>query len=283
MPLKEMRPLPVSDFDVHPCQEEVDRFQRDGFLAVERLTTDEELEWLTELYEHIFDPANASDRGAPVDRSTGVDGDPTLPLVTQAFMPEFNYPELLRTTFQRNARRYAAALLQVDEREISSWGHMIRKAPGAREASWHQDEAFWEPEFEYHAIGCWLPMHDVDEQMGTMQFIPGSHRNGVLPHRAKDDDAVLHVLYADIDPAITADRVVCPLKAGGATFHDARTLHYTAPNGTDRPRLAFPTEFEVAPRRRAVPEVRPWVDEWRAATNRPAPTGYVGDGKFIPI
>ena len=34
----------------------------------------------------------------------------------------------------------------------------------------------------------------------------------------------------------------CPLSAGGATFHHPRTLHYTAPNTTDVPRLAYPID-----------------------------------------
>jgi hypothetical protein len=47
--------------------------------------------------------------------------------------------------------------------------------------------------------------------------------------------------------------------------------------------MAFPMEFQVAPRRRAVPEVMPWVDEHRAASGRPVTFNYVADGKFIPL
>ena len=93
---------------------------------------------------------------------------------------------------------------------------MIRKLPGGREAPWHQDEAYWEPELEYHALGCWLPLHDVSEEMGTMQFVPGSHRRGVLPHHPKDGDVKLHLLTVDVD---TSTAVACPLTAGGCTFH----------------------------------------------------------------
>jgi hypothetical protein len=59
--------------------------------------------------------------------------------------------------------------------------------------------------------------------------------------------------------------VACPLKAGGATFHTSETLHYTAPNTTNRDRLAFPMEFQITPVRRATPYKMPWVDETRAA------------------
>jgi hypothetical protein len=280
MVMMQVRPMPTASLEVEPTADDIAHFRENGFLAVDRITTDEELEWLTELYEHIFDPDNATDRGAPVDRSTGIDDEDATPLVTQAFMPEFNYPELLQTAYNRNARRFAAALLDVDIESIACWSHMIRKLPGGREAPWHQDEAYWEPELEYHALGCWLPLHDVSEEMGTMQFVPGSHRRGVLPHHPKGGDVKLHLLTVDVD---TSAAVACPLTAGGCTFHDARTLHYTAPNVTDRPRLAWPTEFEVMPRRRDVAAERPWVDEWRAVSGHGAPTVHPRDGVVVDL
>jgi hypothetical protein len=285
MPLKQLSPLPTSSFDVAPTADEVAFFQDQGYLVVERITTDEELAWLTELYEHIFDEANAGDRGAPVDRSTRSGTAPTdrsQAMIGQAFLPEVNYPELLQTTFNRNARRYAAALLGVPIEDLGCWGHMIRKPPGGRAVPWHQDEAFWEPELCYHALGCWLPLHEVSEQRGTMQFIPGSHRRGVLPHHPQDGDVALHVLEVseDVDES---QAVVCPLPAGGATFHHSRTLHHTAMNATAEARLAFPVEFEVRPTFRQTPAVRPWVDEWRALTGGGAPTAHVADGRSYEL
>lgn len=278
MARRQLPPLPQTTYEVEPSPEEVEFFREHGYLVVDRLTTDEEIDWLAEVYEHVFDPANADGDGAPVDRSGDI-GPDGRNLLLQAFFPEMHHPELLQTVAHRNARKYAAALLGVDAEELSSWGHMIRKGPGGREAPWHQDEAYWDPELTYHALGCWLPLHDVTEEMGTMQFIPGSHKLGVLDHRAEGDPAV-HLLTTDVD---TSTRVVCPLRKGGATFHDKNTLHYTAPNRTDRPRLAFPVEFQVAPKLRTDPPHRPWVDEWREISNGSAPVAYPADGRFLPI
>jgi ectoine hydroxylase-related dioxygenase (phytanoyl-CoA dioxygenase family) len=271
-------PPPPITLEVTPSAEEVAFFSENGYLVVERLTTDEELAWLTEIYEHIFAPEHAGEVGAPVDR-TNSPGEEGPAYLSQAFLPEVRFPDVLQTTFAHNARRYAAALLDVDIEELSCWGHMIRKLPGAREAPWHQDEAYWDPELSYVALGCWLPMHDVTEEMGAMQFIPGSHRGGVRNHTHVDDDAALHILLADdVD---TSQAAVCPLPAGGATFHHSRTLHHTAPNTTDRPRLAFPIEFQLPPRPVEKVPTWPWVDANRAATGRVAPDGYFADGTFI--
>jgi hypothetical protein len=262
----------VTDFEVHPTDDEVAFFQEHGFLVVGRITTDEEIDWLRPLFERAFDESNGE--MAPQPKKAGI----------QTMFPELRFPELLGTTYLRNARRYAAALLQVDESELSSWGHMIRKpVEGSRLAPWHQDEAYWEPEVEYpKALGSWLPLHDVSVEMGAMQFIPGSHKQGIVDHVHYDRDDPAHNLLEAVGVDVTM-AVACPLTKGGCTFHDKNTLHFTEPNTTDQPRYAYPIEHQVAPRLRDVPLQLSWVDEYRAAVGRTdtEPKGYLADGRFI--
>ena len=273
-------PPPAKSCELTPSDKEIAFFRDNGFLAVERITTDEEVAWLRRIFEHIFSDAYAGKPGSPLDRSgTPIAGQPVARL-TQAFFPEIYFPEILNTQFRRNAKRYAAALLGVDETNLSSWGHMIQKKPGGRAASWHQDHAYWQPELDYCALGVWVPLHDVSVEMGAMQFIPGSHKRGLLVHR--HEDAPVHNVLTVREPIDASRAVACPLKTGGATFHHSETLHYTAPNTTNQTRLAFPMEFQLAPVRRKEPERMPWVDEFRAATG-PRPLIYVADGKMITV
>ena len=272
-------PPPKSDFELSPSRREIELFRENGFLVVERITTDEEIAWLRQIYEFIFSPEQAARCDAPLDRSGTRDaGEPVL--LSQAFFPEVRFPELLQTTHWRNARRYASALLGVDETELASWGHMIRKPPGGRPVLWHQDHAYWDPEFDYQALGVWLPLHDVTAEMGAMNFIPGSHKRGLVAHRHADKPE--ENLLTVAEPIDEASAVSCPLRMGGATFHHNETLHYTAPNTTAEPRLAYPMEFQTKPQRRAVPTPMPWVDERRAVIGQP-PFVYVADGKFLPL
>lgn len=272
---------PSKTLELTPTKDEIAFFQENGFLAKERITTDEEIAWLRKIFEYIFSEEYAGKPGSPLNRSgTEAPGQPKAQL-SQSFFPEMFFPEILNTQFRRNAKRYAAAFLGVPESDIHSWGHMIQKKPGGRAASWHQDHAYWQPELDYHALGVWLPMHDVSVPMGAMQFIPGSHKWGLVPHR-QEDSPEHNVLTVKNQPD-PATAVACPLKMGGCTFHHAETLHYTAPNTTDQVRLAFPTEFQVSPVRRKVPERMPWIEEHRAATGRPVNFSYVADGKMIPV
>ena len=275
-------PPPPTRFEVNPSAREVQFFRDNGYLVVERLTTDEEIAWIRRIFEFIFSKEHAKNAHTPVDRSgTPAPGEESK--LAQSFHPEIEFPELLTTNHWRNAKRYAAALLGVDASALSSWGHMIRKPPGGRAALWHQDHAYWEPELDYYALGVWLPMHDVSTEMGAMQFIPGSHKRGLLRHR-HGDEPQFNVLEVD-EPFDVTKAVACPLKMGGATFHHSETLHYTAPNATDTPRLAFPMEFQVTPVRRSVPVSMPWVDEFRKATSTGGPHRiyHVADGKISRI
>lgn len=263
-------PPPPSDFEVAPTEDEVASFREDGFLVVDRITTDEEIDWLRPIFEAAFDESDG--KLAPQAKKADY----------QTMFPERRFPELLHTTYRRNARRYAAALLGVDEAEITTWGHMIRKpVDGSRVAPWHQDQAYWEPELDYHALGSWLPLHDVTVEMGTMQFIPGSHEHGVLEHGFYDGDVEHNLLEAvgvDVSKA-----VACPLRKGGCTFHDKNTLHFTEPNSTDQPRCAYPIEHEIRPQWRETPHRWKWVDEYRAVSGRGGPEYYLADGRFVRL
>src|ERR1700761_4653254 len=122
-------PPPDVPYEIAPSRAEIEFFRENGFLKVERITSDEEIAWLRQIFEHLFSDEHAGKPGAPLDRSgTPVEGEPRARLA-QAFFPEIHFPQILNTQFRRNAKRYASALLGQPEAELSSWGHMIQKKP----------------------------------------------------------------------------------------------------------------------------------------------------------
>jgi ectoine hydroxylase-related dioxygenase (phytanoyl-CoA dioxygenase family) len=95
-----------------------------------------------------------------------------------------------------------------------------------------------------------------------MQFVSGTHRQEILPHDLATDPGASRQLAAlDVD---FSTAVACPLKAGGATFHHHRILHFAGPNTADAPRTAFILEFQTPPTRRDVADERPWFERRRA-------------------
>lgn len=259
---------------VEPSVEQIESFRENGFLVVDRITTDEEIVRLREIFLEIF---------AKIDARSKKDSD-NPKWAVQTFMPEMAYPELLDTHFFHNARNFTAALYDLPVGEIGSWGHMIRKPHvGSRVAPWHQDEAYWEPELQYGpAVGAWLPLHDCPVEMGAMQFIPGSHKWGVLEHDFYDGDPVHNLLQAKGVEDWASTAVACPLTMGGCTFHDKNTLHFTAENTTNETRLAYPIEFQVDPVLRHDPRTWQWVDDMRVAHRRGPITTFSRDGQLVP-
>jgi len=252
-------PLPTSTFEVSPTDEDVDSFHELGYASFERITTDDELEWLRAVYDELFAEKTGAFPGGYFDLARPYDA-PGQDRLPQILVPELRVPELRDTTYARNGRRIASALLGVPEDTLQTWGHMILKpARYGSETPWHQDEAYWDIELAYNAIGAWMPLDPATVDSGCLHFVPGSHRGPVLRHRHISDDPAVHGLWTD--EAETADAVAVPLPAGGTTFHHPRTLHHAGPNTTDVQRRAYANEFQQAPTRRDVAADHPWVTE----------------------
>jgi hypothetical protein len=252
--------LPTEDLVVELTGEQIAEFHEQGFTHVERLTTDAELEWLRERFAEVFSPENENvlggyfDASRPIGSSERRDGPPVLP---QAIRPELVIPELVQTIAHRNSVRIASQLLDVPVPDLETWTHMIDKPPRTgHDTPWHQDEAFWELDLGYHACAVWLALDDVDRSNGCMEFLPGSHKLGIVPHRHLYDDPMVSALV--IDDVDDTKAVPVPLKAGGATFHTQTTMHHTGPNGTDRRRRAYAIEVQLPPVKIATPKVHPW-------------------------
>lgn len=256
-------PQRIARLDVYPTADDVEFFRQNGYLRVERITTDEEVEWLGRRYDELFAERRGAFPGGYFDLSRPYDAE-GADLLPQILMPEIKVPEVRETSFHRNGRRYAAALLGVPKEDLGSWGHMILKpARVGHETPWHQDEAYWEPTRSYTAVGLWMPLDPATVESGCLHFVPGSHRGEVLHHRHISDDPAVHGLWTD--EADGTGSVAVPVQPGGATFHHPRMLHYAGPNRTDRDRRAWATEFQLPPVTLDPPAHRPWVEEGRQA------------------
>ncbi len=252
------------EFAVTISDQEVTFYRDNGYLKIERITTDEELEWLRDVYAKLLALPTTGHLDSVFDlaRPYGTTGEPIL---GQLLMPEARVPSVHKTQFYRNARRISSRLLGIPENDVESWGHLIFKGQNSpAETPWHQDEAYWDVHKSYNALGTWLPLDDVDEKNGCMWFVPGSHKGEVLRHRHKDNDPNVHVLEFD-EPVDTSKGVAVPLKAGGMTVHHARTHHYTGANSTDRIRRAWANEFQTQPEDRDQPADHPWWHAGKAA------------------
>ncbi|WP_329157362.1 phytanoyl-CoA dioxygenase family protein [Streptomyces sp. NBC_01717] len=228
-----------------------EEFYRRGFVALDRLTSAEEVEELQAVYDRLFeDDADIAEQDR-LELAGELDGEPLLP---QILNPDHYAPELRDTEAYRNAGVVARRLLGPEV--VPTGMHAIRKpAHHGAETPWHQDEAYWNPDHEHRAISIWMPLQAATTANGCMEFQPGSQLLPVLPHRRINPAAQGLVLA---DTGAVSGSVACPLPAGGATVHGSRTLHYAGPNTTSEPRRALVMSFACPSRPLAVPRRFPW-------------------------
>src|SRR5207248_4017516 len=131
------------------------------------------------------------------------------------------------------AQDLVTRLLPGEPAPAFSFDMLISKPAGMlEETPWHQDWAYSKMPFaepgspvSIRSATVWVPLDDVDEENGCMQFVPGAHRTLRRHFIASGDPDYEGRLLATDD--FEADEVaVCPVPAGGCTVHTEGTLHY---------------------------------------------------------
>ena len=105
--------------------------------------------------------------------------------------------------------------------------------------NWHTDNAYFKSSVVEAGTGMWIAVHDANRANGTMQILPGSHRQQ-FSHR-RDGGSDHHITCADaVDPA-AARHIELP--AGGVLFFNYGIAHATGPNTTDHERAGLALHF----------------------------------------
>jgi hypothetical protein len=232
----------------------VERWWQDGFAAVDLPVTRADLDEAGALLGALFARWPDLPAGHAQDVGEGPVG------VPEVVMPSRLSPALLRTRVYRAMRDVAADLLSGPVRH--HFDHAIAKPPGAPATAWHQDVAF-DPGHDVPMATVWLPLVDVDEYSGAMQFATGSHRGAILEHVAHGPRG----RRAAAEPLLAE---VCAVHAGTCTVHHARTLHGSTANAGPCERVAWIVKF--VPERRSVVRrvIAERVNRRRPVVSRPA-------------
>ncbi|MCA9176101.1 MAG: phytanoyl-CoA dioxygenase family protein [Planctomycetales bacterium] len=237
-----------------------ERYQRDGYLVLERLLAPSDIERMSERitaiaagqvagfpaanveYEPGYgDPEPATQPVGPPSQATLVSpGGPAVRKINQCaerdevFMQVAQDPRIVDVV---------AMLLGPDIKLYGSQCFM--KPAGGIEKPYHQDSAYFTIE-PLALVTCWIALDDVTLDNGCLWVIPGSHLGELHEHSEPwqvGDRVDMQVPEARID-RLRETPITMP--AGSCSFHHSKLLHRSGPNRSLRPRRGLAIHYMSA-------------------------------------
>ena len=210
--------------------EELEKFRRDGYVHLRGVMSAAEMDEIEQVYDRFLRGEIAVEGKDFNDMTTGEHGtDPSGYAVVNVMLPRRYFPGWQGNLFERRAQSIADQLC--GEGMTIDFDQLLAKSPGRPDAvfHWHQDQAYWIDTEDRRTATCWLAVDDSTRENGCMQFLPGSHREPVRPHRPLHDDrSASHTLVTDLRP----DDVMVPveIRRGDITVHNEGVLHGSGGN-----------------------------------------------------
>jgi len=126
------------------------------------------------------------------------------------------------------------------ERAALSQDQAMLKPPRiGREKPWRQDMAYFDYPTETTIVGAWIALDEASPENGCMMVIPGSHRDGPMPHWTRRDWQI-----CDTDVRL-GEIAAVPLPPGGCLLFHCLLHHGTPPTRSNRRRWAL--QFHYCP------------------------------------
>ena len=102
----------------------------------------------------------------------------------------------------------------------------------------HQDYRFMQGDPECFTV--WIPLHDCPVEVGPLQILEGSHRNGIIKH----EDENLHVPEISAAETMGGEWVGGPINAGDVLIFHSLTVHAASPNRSKQLRISLDCRFQ---------------------------------------
>ena len=210
--------------------DELEAFRRDGYVHLRGVMSPAEMDSIEQVYDRFLRGEIAVEGKDFNDMTTGEHGtDPSGYAVVNGMLPRRYHPEWQGNLFERRAQSIADQLC--GEGMTIDFDQLLAKSPGRPDAvfHWHQDQAYWIDTEDRRTATCWLAVDDSTLENGCMQFLPGSHREPVRPHRPLHEDrSASHTLVTDLRPGDSM--VPVPIGRGDITVHNEGVLHGSGGN-----------------------------------------------------
>jgi hypothetical protein len=207
--------------------EQIERFNRDGYLNPFRVFDEREADGLRAYFDRLLAKVLA-EGGNSYSISTA-------------------HAKYGRVYDVLTHPRIVALVRDLLGENVIAWGsHFFCKLPrDGKTVSWHQDASYW-PLTPARAVTVWLAIDDADRGNACMKFIPGSHHYGHLTYRMSEESES-NILDQTVENAEgIGPPVYDELKAGECSLHSDLLLHGSEANASDRRRCGLTLRYCAA-------------------------------------
>jgi len=114
--------------------------------------------------------------------------------------------------------------------------------------SWHQERSFFPQNRDgLKGLVSWIPLSDVDEEMGTIHICPKSHEEGFLEPETEKKENLSHTTQIPVpeDKIKKYEDVIVPLEKGDAVFFNMLLFHRSGVNISNKIRFAIQGRFHT--------------------------------------
>ncbi|MCX5659239.1 MAG: phytanoyl-CoA dioxygenase family protein [Planctomycetota bacterium] len=227
--------------------QQIEQFDRDGFVIVDRILSPEQVELGREAMARIYAGTISRDR-RPAEFQKPIQqwGPDRVKHYVHARFLDAAFWDI--ATSARPAQ-IAAELLQTPSVSLTE-DQLLEKPAGGRPLAMHQDYSYWAFSDVPRMATCWIALNNVTPDMGPMRFIKGSHRWPLAPTPSNfaggDDDQIMEVADKVKPPGAKVELVDVIVPAGGGSFHHAMTLHGSTGNRSQTTRHAISLHYAAA-------------------------------------
>lgn len=222
--------------------EQLCRFETDGFLCLERILTDAQVEGMLDAMNRLRSGTCNRDVRPPAQRS------PVRHLGTDStFLTIFNARVLDAQVWDIATDcvlgRAAARLLRTPSVSVIE-DQLLNKPGHGSPLKLHQDFSAYGFSTSTNTLSCWIALSDMTEALGPVECVRGSHRWGItssttnLVYDNNGNDEYLSAAKQIIPQGANFECVPAVVPKGGGVFFHGLTLHGSRANSTDRPRYA---------------------------------------------
>ncbi len=208
----------------------IDDYERDGVIRVPSLFSSTEVAAIRRELERFMRDDLPS---KPVDaRTLEADGE----TVRNLWRLEVHHPAMLPMVEKPEIIELVSRLVHGEPQlvGVETFNKPARIGSGV---PYHQDNAYF-CQAPPDMLTIWIAMDPVTMENGPVYYVRGSHRNGMLP--TKPSGVKGNSIGLAEAPSVPLEEQFCGLlEPGDALIHQCETIHHSAPNRSDFPRLGL--------------------------------------------